>query len=172
MGTINLLLGYTFADDSLLSGASSNVGTANITVTGQIYSGQGVWNTDGDGSWNDFSKWTSFGGVPGIDGALSIGDTALFTSVPPDTNSRTITLNGTSPSLAAITFNSAAQSYTIAQGSGGTISLQANATITDSNGSHLISAPVDFGSSSTVTVSVVGGGTLTLSGPITGSSNT
>jgi len=72
---------------------------------------------DGNGSWNDFSKWTAAGGVPGIDGALSVGDTATFQSVTPDSNPRTVSLNGNEPTLAGITFDSTAKSYTIAQGS-------------------------------------------------------
>jgi autotransporter-associated beta strand protein len=170
-GPISQGFTYTFADDSVLSGASANVGTASLTVTGNIYTGQGVWNVDGNGTgnWSDFGNWTTAGGVPGIDGAVSAGDTATFGSVPADSNPRVISLNGTSPSLAAITFNSAAQPYTINGTGGGTIALQASATVTNTNGNHTISAPVNLGNSNTVGVSVANlGDTLTLSGVLTG----
>ena len=49
-----------------------------VAVTGNVYTGQGVWNANGGGSWTDFSKWTASGGAPGIAGPLSAGDTALF----------------------------------------------------------------------------------------------
>jgi len=78
VGAIDELLTYTFADDSVISGALANVGTAAIHITGTVYNGQGVWNTNGNGSWADFSKWTAGGGAPGLDAGFSAVDTALF----------------------------------------------------------------------------------------------
>jgi hypothetical protein len=77
-------------------------------------------------------------------------------------------LDGANPSLAALTFGDAG-SYTIAQGSGGTLQLAngtAGATLTVAAGAQTISAPLVFGSN--VTISVPTGSTLTVTGPVTG----
>jgi autotransporter-associated beta strand protein len=73
--------------------------------------------------------------------------------------------------LAALTFSNSAASYTLAQGSGGTLKMNggaAPAALTDSAGSHTISAPVTLDTSAVVTVTNPGN-TLAISGPISGS---
>ena len=82
----------------------------------------------------------------------------------------TVTLDGASPYLAALTFSNSTASYTLAAGSGGTLHLNggmAAAAMTDSAGSHAIAAPVALDTSAIVTVANPGD-TLTISGPIRG----
>ena len=134
-------------------------------MTGNVYSGQGVWNSSGGGSWTDFSKWTTLGGVPGIDGAMSRRRTALFGGTP-ISGSATVCLNSASPHVSSLTFNSTA-SYTIAQGTAGTLNLDAGActaTVTVLNGNHAITSPVTLASNATFSQSA--SGSLTISGAI------
>ena len=134
-------------------------------MTGNVYSGQGVWNTNGGGSWTDFSKWTTLGGVPGIDGPLSAGDTALFGPAL-GFGSATVSLNGASPHVSSLTFNSAA-SYIIAQGIGGTLNLDAGAgtaTVAVLSGNHAITSPVTLASNASFAQSA--GSSLTISGDV------
>ena len=111
-------------------------------MTGNVYSGQGVWNTNGGGSWTDFSKWTTLGGVPGIDGALSAGDTALFGAARLPAR-RQFLLTALAPCQQPDVSSTA--KYTVAQGTGGTLNLDAGAgtaTITVLAGNHAIASPV------------------------------
>ena len=141
------------------------LGSQTISVTGNVYSGQGVWNTNGGGSWTDFSKWTTLGGVPGIDGALSAGDTALFGAAL-SAGSATVSLNGASPHVSSLTFSTTAK-YTVAQGTGGTLNLDAGAgtaTIAVLAGNHAIASPVTLVSAANFTQAA--GSSLTISGAI------
>ena len=171
VGAINQGFTYTFADDSSLSGASSNVGAASLTVTGQVYSGMGVWNTDGSGNWSDFGKWSANGGTPGLAaGFLTGSDTATFDNTASLTGPVTVTLNAVSPSVSAVTFNNTVQSYTIAKATTEVLKLNntlnsAAATVTNSGGTHTISAPVELDSNATVSVTNAND-LLTLSGNI------
>ena len=59
------------------------MGTAPITVTGNVYTGQGVWNQPTSGSWGsltDMSNWTAAGGAPGLDPSFVAVDSATFGS--------------------------------------------------------------------------------------------
>ena len=141
------------------------LGSQTISVTGNVYSGQGVWNTNGGGSWTDFSKWTTLGGVPGIDGAPSAGDTALFGAAL-SAGSATVSLNGASPHVSSLTFSTTAK-YTVAQGTGGTLNLDAGAgtaTIAVLAGNHAIASPVTLVSAANFTQAA--GSSLTISGAI------
>ena len=83
----------------------------------------------------------------------------------------TVALNGACPSLAALTFNNAAASYTITPGSGGALSMNngpAAVLLTDAAGNHVIAAPLVFNSTTVVTVNN-SGVTLAVSGPVSGS---
>ena len=161
-GTITITPAVTATNHTLGTSATLS-GTTSATVT--VYSGQGVWNTTGSGNWLDSSKWTALGGVPGIDGILSANDTATFSKNL--SSAATINLNGATPRLKSLTFDTPNKSFTLAQGTGGTLTLQAsagNASISVLNGSDTISAPVILGSDATIS----GPGTLNLSGGITG----
>ena len=154
------------SDGTLSSGLGQTViAGQSVAVTGNVYSGQGVWNTNGGGSWSDFSKWTADGGVPGIDGPLSAGDTALFGAAL-GAGSAAVTLDGASPHVSSLTFNSSG-SYTIARGTGGTLNLDAGAgtaAIAVMSGNHTIAAPVTLASS--INIAQSAGSSLTVSGAI------
>jgi fibronectin-binding autotransporter adhesin len=160
------------SDDQSIVGWSANSGLT-FTVSGQVYSGQGVWNTNGSGSWGAVAatplNWTANGGTPGLDSGFTTTDSATFGSVL-TTGTANVTLDGDSPSLNAITFNDSAASYNIGQGTGGTVHLNngaGTATITDTAGNNTISAPVEFDSNAST--SVASGTNLTLSGVISDS---
>src|SRR5439155_15067278 len=107
-------------------------------------------------SWSQPLNW--IGGVP--DGAGAI---ANFYRT--NTAARTVTLDG-SRTVGTLSFTSAA-GYTIASGTGGTLTLNnaADANVIVPQGSHTIAAPVLLGSSATFNVT----GTLSLSGGIASS---
>ena len=159
--------GVAFTSQAIASGLSdSSLGSSSITVSGFVYTGQGVWNA-GSGSWTNFANWQQAGGTPGLDGALSINDTATFgTGV-----GGTIALNGASPSISSLTFSNASASYVVAQGSGGSVSLLAAesnpASINTLAGSHSISAPLVLGSD--VTFYGESASLLSVSGVVSGS---
>jgi len=181
---------YTFADDSALSGVSSSLSPTLITVSGEVYSGTGVWNTSSSGLWGTVAGTGSgptgetFGqnwgtnpnspqGSPGLDSNFQGVDTATFgaeTSTP-----ITVSLKNATPNLNSITFSSPTTSYTLALGTGvnagsstgfvlsGTtpsINVTGNATA----GTQTISAPIFLGANTSVNVGIKQ--TLTLSGVI------
>lgn len=148
-----------------------SVGSRTILLSGFGYTGQSEWNSDANGSWSlaNYANWDNAGGTPGMDGAASVGDTALFGSAA--TANRTISLNGNNPYLRTLTFNNASAIYTIASGSGGNVTLgNANhtGTLTNSAGAHRISAGLVLGNN--LSVSNNGNSSLHLSGSVTGNS--
>ncbi|MEY5019898.1 MAG: hypothetical protein RLZ22_986 [Verrucomicrobiota bacterium] len=146
-----------------------SVGSRTISLSGFGYTGQSEWNTNANGSWSlaNYANWDNAGGTPGMDGAASVGDTALFGSAA--TADRTISLNGNNPNLRNLTFNNASAAYTIATGSGGTVTL-GNATyeglLTNTAGSHTISSGLALGND--LTVSSGTGSSLRISGSVNG----
>ena len=147
------------------------VGSRTIELSGFGYTGQSEWSIDANGSWSaaDYAKWDNAGGTPGMDGAASVADTALFGSAA--TAARTITLDGNNPGVSTLTFNNGTWGYTIAQGSGGTLTVgnATNAgTITNTAGNHTISAPITLGSN--ITMSSSEGSLLQISGVVAGES--
>jgi fibronectin-binding autotransporter adhesin len=174
VGAISQNFTYTFSDSSSLSGASSNLSNTTLAVSGNVYSGTGVWNQTGAGTYSygtlsNMSNWTTAGGAPGLDSGFASSDSATFGSALAS-GSATVNLNGVSPSLTGITFDNASGSYTIAQGSGGNLVLNnggGNATIATVNGSHAISADVAL--SSNLIASVSSNASLAISGSISGS---
>ena len=157
VGVINENLVITYADDSTFLGASNNLGTSTLNVTGNVYSGQGVWTSTTGGTWGTLTtnfglNWEAAGGTPGLDASFADTDTALFGTL----GSGTVTLDGSAPSLRGITFNNATDSYTLAQGSG-TASLTLNggngaASITNAAGNHTISVPLILASAAQFSV--------------------
>jgi fibronectin-binding autotransporter adhesin len=171
VGNLNSVV-YTFGDSSALSGASNNVGTATVTVSGQVYSGTSTWTTNGGGTWgtlssNFGSNWGTNQGSPGLDSNFKTTDSATFGGAA-TSGTATVTLGSASPSLNAVTFNNSAASYDIEQGGGGTGTLHlastTTATVTVSAGSHVIGAPVELDSAAAT--SVAGSSTLTINGVI------
>jgi autotransporter-associated beta strand protein len=128
----------------------------NVVVAGPISS---QWALSTGGTWGISGNWTN--GIPG-----NSGDTATFASAPGLTSSDTVTLDG-NRTVGHVVFNNGSFSYTIAQGSGGTLTIDntsgtGSPSITVNAGSHTISAPLALAAGSTVTRDGVG--TLTLSG--------
>ena len=172
-GPFSRTFSYTFADDSTLNGSSASLGSVNITVNGNVYTGQGIWGAAGSGAWGTFGSWQALGGYPGLDGQLSTDDTATFNN----TLTGTTSLNGVTPALNKVTFNST--SRTVDQGTGsGFVSLQNSSTgvapiISVTGGtagtpvSPTISAPMVFTNTVTVTPATVNDN-VTISGVITG----
>ncbi|MEI8079925.1 MAG: autotransporter-associated beta strand repeat-containing protein, partial [bacterium] len=171
--TGSVTVGFTSQAVSGSGLSDTALAAQNVGVTGFAYTGQSLWINPGSGSWgnnvNAFGNWDLAGGVPGLDGALSINDTATFgdaISAP-----ATVRLDGANPSLSAVTFDQASQAYTLAQGSGGTLILKGSggpATVTVANGSHTISTPLSLATNATVTVANASD-TLTVAGPVAGS---
>ena len=161
VGAFTNQIGVVYGDASSYAGASANVGTNILMVSGLVYSGQSTW-TAGTGNWTNLANWSALGGTPGLDGVLSTNDTATFGSGA----GGTVTLD-TNAGLNAITFSNAA-SYTIS--GGGTISLVQGSSapsITTTLGNHTISNALSF--SNNVTVTNASNTLLTLGGSIGGS---
>jgi len=153
-------------------GGSATLSTSTGTTI-NVYSGVGVWNTNGGGSWGAVSatptNWTANGGTPGVTAGFVNTDSASFGSILAS-GTGSVTLDGENPSLNAITFDDSAASYVIAQGTGtGSITLDGNggnANVTDLAGAHTISAPIDLATSANV--DVASGQQLTISGTVSG----
>ena len=166
-GTVTLGL----ASNGTASGLADTALTSQIvSVSGFVYSGAGVWNLPGSGAWAAIPNWQANGGVPGLDAGFIATDTATFASGA--TGDAAVSLQGVSPSLKAVVFENSTHDYEIDNTGGGTLKLDngaATATVTNSAGTHLISAPVELLSDTTVAVTGVGDvlaitGTVTQSG--------
>ena len=155
-------------------GGSGPGGNGEIVVTyTPVYCGNVAWSASGGGSWGTLTSnlGTNWGGAgygsPGL--SPSYPDSATL-SGSVMSGVANVTLDGASPSLAALTFSNSTASYVIAAGSGGTIQLNggtAAAAVTDSAGSHSISAPISLVTGANLTVTNPGD-TLAISGPIGG----
>ncbi len=153
---------YANGSASVRVANGSLLGTASVTFTGQAQ-----WNSGSDGTWTTNGNWkdTSSGATiaaPGLRGV--IGDTILLGQA----TARTIRLDGTNPTIAAMLIDSSS-SYTVSQGSGGSLHLAnggSGASIVVSSGSHTIGAPIALDGS--VAIGPILGSSLTVSGPISG----
>ena len=102
-------LAVNFTSQALTGSGLGNTALAslNVSVTGFAYTGQGVWNNSGSAAWgnnqNAYGNWSAAGGVPGLDGSLSAGDSATFGSA--SSAPTTVSFDGANPSLSSITFN-------------------------------------------------------------------
>ena len=138
----------------------------NVSATG--YSGQSVWSVDANGVWNSFDGWDGPGGKPGVDGGLSVQDSATFGTAA--TSARTITLGAAIPTLRSLTFDNGAASYYIAAGGAGRLQLGTaggDGTVSVASGTHTVSAGIEFAQYTTATIAT--GSRLLLSGALTGS---
>ena len=117
----------------------------------------GQWKPAAGGSWATAANWT--GGTP-----TYTGDTATFATVAGAGSATTVTLDG-NWSVGHLVFDSSSTSYTLAAGTGGTLTLGADvgAGITVLAGTHVVSAPVAFAVALTVNTSADTG--LTFAGP-------
>ena len=143
---------------------SYSTGTSGgfLTLTIASTSTSGTWSgTAGDSNYGTPSNWVG-GVIPTF-----AGDAATFPTVA----NTSVNLQG-NRALGDILFNSS-NSYLISSGTGGTLNLDNGsnvATISNTLGTHTISAPIIFSSSNTA-ISVTGAAnSVTLSGPVSGAS--
>jgi len=130
---------------------SVGVNTASINST---------WEGLNVGTWAGSFNWSN--GTP-----ASAGNTANFDAL--EYGATAVTMDGTW-TVGTMNFNNA-QGYTISAGISGTLTLNNNSSAAQINvisGSHTISAPVSLVSNVTIAVGQIGG-TMTISGNITGS---
>ena len=144
-----------------------NVGDGLLRLVISATSTLSEWTAIGSGSWNNAANWSN--GIPNAQNDAANFLTAL-------TAPGTITLDG-DKRVGTIQFNNA-NAYTLAQGTGGTLTLETgggSAQIIVLNGDHAINAPVALASDTTIDVnngadalslsgSIGGGGTLTKAG--------
>ena len=146
------------------------IATISVPVTGAVYSGQGVWAASGSGTWTPIVNWSMVGpvpgGVPGIDGSYSIGDTATFSSAV-SSGLASIDLVDQSPHVASVTFDNNSASYQITRSGNGSLHLDDGGTngvsVTVTSGSHEIAVPVVLHGNLLATIN---GTSLTVSQPI------
>jgi|GEM_PF-1286340 len=152
---LNPVSGYTYA-------FSTSGGFVKLTITGSALVNSN-WTATGGGSWATIGNWSA--GVPN-----QAQTTANFlTSI---TANSTVTLDG-SKTIGDLEITDASKSYTIAQGTGGSLILDngSNAVVVNDNaGTHTISAPVTLSSNTTVTVTN-SSDTLTMSGAVSNTSS-
>ena len=130
----------------LPSGKSVTFAAANgsVTMTISVSAEDVRWNVDADGYLDDPANW---------DGTFSNGSAVTFGDVI--TANRTVTVTNDSMTVESITFDSADASWTLA-GSGLTVI----GNIAASNGSHVVTVPLDIPHGTTVTAE--DGATLSL----------
>ena len=177
--TIPLPLGGVYSGSITLPVSGENLpGESDIPVSVpysvMVFSGNANWtNAGGDSAWGNDANWSdalssATLGAPGLSGAVSINDQANLLGP-----GGTISLNNSSPHVAAVNFSSTA-AYTIAQGSGnGALHLNAGGTIqvsATSNAWNVVNVPVVLDGT---TASFVNNGSnnppINFYGPVSGS---
>lgn len=152
LSVANAQPGYTYTFSADGSNVKLTIGAAGLISQ---------WITDGSGSWATGTNWDN--GVPNGSGTTANLTTTL-------TAPASITIDG-GRTVGALTFNSAANGYTVAQGSGGSLTIDnglSAGAITNNGGIHEISAPVIL-SSNTVLSSASAAEKLTFTGIVSGS---
>jgi MYXO-CTERM domain-containing protein len=148
--------------------------TATFATTGLVYSGQSIWNTNGNGSWGTFASgfganWGANQGSAGLDAAFADVDTATFDNTALTAgSSATVTLDGAAPSLKSIAFNTTGGGYTLATGTGGALTFAADAgsaSLTATAGTHTVSVGATLASNLAVAVAA---DSLAVTGVLTG----
>ena len=124
------------------------------------------WGVDANGSWSTAGNWNPTT-VPNVQfGAANFGGSGS----PTFTGPHTVTLDGNN-TIGSLTFNTA-QPFTINQGSSGSLLFDngnGTALITDTLGSHTVSAPIALPAAG-ATVSLAASTSLSLNGIISGTS--
>jgi autotransporter-associated beta strand protein len=159
-GVINQAFSLALGDDSALPGANASVASTTLTVTGGVFSGNGIWNSASGSLWGSGNNWTDENGVqaaPGTFAGFGTTDTATFNGAG---SVATISLSGANPSLKAITFSTSNYlltdgTLTLATGDGSTPSI----TVTDGS-----TQEIDSTIAGTQGVFTSGPGTLILGG--------
>jgi fibronectin-binding autotransporter adhesin len=137
----------------------TSAGNLNLTITtsGTLAN----WVINGGGSWNNGPNWSTNPTIPNAVGAAARFNTAL-------TSPATVTLDG-NKTVAGVLFSSN-NGYTIATGSGGSLTLQnagaAPTNLDATSGSHTISAGVQLASNTVAHAAT--GATITVSGAVGG----
>jgi fibronectin-binding autotransporter adhesin len=138
-------------------GTSGNNVTLTITTTGTVAN----WVTNGGGSWNGGPNWSTNPTVPNAVGASARFLTQLGAPA-------TVTLDG-GKTVGGVTFASA-NGYTIAAGSGGTLTFSNSgvtaAQLNATQGSHTISAGSQL--TSNLSAQIEAGAQVTMSGAVNG----
>jgi len=170
LGLLSNSFTQTVADDSSLPGFSIDRGSLTITVTGLVYSGSSAWTPNSGNSWGTLNSgfganWGKDQGSPGLDAGFKQSDTAIF-----ETAGGTVNLDGASPSLKALIFSNTTNSFTLAQGSGGTLTLNGDSSpaTVSVTGIHTISAPINLAISGGSVTTTNLADSLTLSGNVGG----
>ena len=169
-GTYTLTPTVASALNGTLGSAAASAGVSTTSVA--VFSGSAKWTAPATASWGAGANanWTDTAAAtvhaaPGTFAGFASADSAVFDATG---GASTVNLDGASPSLAALSFTGG--NHTLAQGTGGTLTLNngaSPATVTDSAGSHSITAPVQLASDLIATVTNAAD-TLTLSGSVTG----
>ena len=143
--------------------------SGEVSLALQTGEKDGTWVATGNGNWSDSTTWQN-DNAPGLNSSFTNTDTATFGTVSGAAAAITVDLTTPSPSIAALTFDSSATAYTIAQGTvGATLTMSSStgtAAINVDLGEHFISAPVVLASNTAI--NAAGGTMLTLSGGISG----
>jgi fibronectin-binding autotransporter adhesin len=160
-GTSALAVGNQQPGKSYLFGTFNNFVTLSISNGGN----PSFWNKSTGDTWNLAANWTT-GGPPDAVAAFAAfggGGTAL-------TGPATVTLDG-SRTTGTLSFNST-QPFTIAQGTGsGTLNLDGGAnagSVTVSNGSHAVTAPLAISANGATVFVVNAADTITFGGALSG----
>ncbi|RFC44792.1 MAG: Autotransporter beta-domain-containing protein, partial [Verrucomicrobia bacterium] len=127
--TSSALFGTALADMALPA--------ETVNVSGQVYSGKGLWNAGTSGVWTDWNQWSAAGGRPGLDAALSRGvDTATLNS---GTSSVVVALGGSTVELASLALEGSG-GVRLTQGTVLLSALAGSALVAVSGGTHSIEA--------------------------------
>jgi autotransporter-associated beta strand protein len=146
--------------DYQLDVEANGIPSASVDFNTETMASDTSWNVAGGGNWGTGTNWTN-SVIP-----QKQLDTAYFTSAITAASIVDLNSNWT---VGNINFDNS-NSYTIAPGTGGTLTLSngtAAANVTDSMGTHMISAPLILISNVTFTVTN-STDALEVSGPITG----
>jgi hypothetical protein len=150
--TLTLPLRFSTTFGTVTSGDSTFRLSGALVATRSLNNNPPQWIHDGDGTWSDPANWD--GGIPDAPDAIANFLGAI-------TSPRTITLDG-HRTVGSITFNNP-QSYTIAHGVGGSLTLGQNggvASLTTDSGAHFINAKVIF--AATTSIDLAAGSSLGL----------
>ena len=176
-GSYSNVVTFSQMGDNQAYPGALGLAASSTTIYGSVFSGSGTWAGGNGTSWGSGASpnWTDANGVQAAPGTFQgFNDTAVLDDTG-GTNT-TITLDGVSPTLAQLTFNTTAGgSYTLSQGSGAAALILSNggapgtpgraaASVTVLAGTHTISAPITLSSSGSF--GPVAGMQLTLSGNI------
>lgn len=138
------------SDDVSMSGSRAN-SPLSMTVKANLYTGKGIWNqtVSGTYSYGTYGNWTYDGGIPGVDGALSVSDTATFAKA----GTYQLTLNGLNPSVSALTMSTGSYTVNAGTGAAGTFTLANTAGVAVTvGGKQNFNVPVSLQNATTFNV--------------------